>query len=129
MADTPSNNAAAPTSMSNMLASHGPLLYPSTHKLPALTNTTSLLPDNPESEVPAVQDTPTEDPAETHPTEEDAEQPDGACAKRPGLHIHSGHYLTLLTRRALPREDRLAPRRPAIGAPRMLTIWNILEHF
>jgi protein TIF31 len=47
MADTPSNNAAAPT-------------------------------NNPESEVPAVQDTPTEDPAETHPTEEDAEQPDDA---------------------------------------------------
>jgi protein TIF31 len=44
MADTPSNNAAAPT-------------------------------NNPESESPAVQD---ENPAETQPTEEEAEQPDDA---------------------------------------------------
>jgi hypothetical protein len=39
-----------------------------------------VLADNPESEAPAVQDTPTENPAETQPTEDGAEQPDGAFA-------------------------------------------------
>ena len=105
------------------------LIQAPTNCRPGLTQPLSLLPDNPESEAPVVQDTPAEDPAETQPAEEEAEQPDGAFAKRPNEFSYSGHCLTLLTRCPLPREDRPAPRRPAVGASSMLTAWNILARF